>query len=64
MRGSRKFFQSGSNFDNVFFSSFLVDEEREDPNIIISGPSSARQRNAISMAFQWRFACVPMMAQL
>ena len=26
---------------------FLVDKGREDPNITISGPSSARQRNAI-----------------
>ena len=26
----------------------------EDPNNTISGPSSARQRNAISMAFRWR----------
>ena len=31
MRGSRKFYQRGSNFDNVFFS-FLVDEGRADPN--------------------------------
>ena len=37
MRGSRKFFQSGSNFDYVFF---LVDDGREDPNTTISGPSS------------------------
>ena len=27
---------------------FLVDEGREDPSTIISGPSSARQRNAIT----------------
>ena len=33
----------GSNFDNVF----LVDDGREDPNTIISGPSLARQRNTI-----------------
>ena len=38
MRGSRKFFQRGSNFDYVFF--FLVDDGREDPNTTISGPSS------------------------
>ena len=25
-----------------------------DPNTIISGPSTARQRNAIKMAFLWR----------
>ena len=29
-------------------------EERDDPNTILSGPSSARQRNAIYMAFRWR----------
>ena len=27
---------------------------REDPNITQNGPSSARQRNAIEMAFRWR----------
>ena len=44
MRGSRKFCQSGSNYDN----DFLVDEgRREDPNTTICGPSSVRQRNAI-----------------
>ena len=26
----------------------------EDPNTVIKGPSSASQRNAISMAFRWR----------
>ena len=36
----------------MFF--FLVDEGIEDPNITINGPSSACQRNAISMAFRWR----------
>ena len=41
MRGSRKFCQRGSNFDNVFYSWW------EEPNATISGPSSARQRNAI-----------------
>ena len=30
-----------------FFCCFLVDEGRKDPNTTISGPSSARQRNAI-----------------
>ena len=56
MRGSRKFCQRGSNFDNVFLFFFLhvIDEGREDPNTTISGPSSARQRNAIKMAFHWR----------
>ena len=50
MRGSRKFCQRGSNFENVFFLfcfSFLVDKGREDPNTTISVPSSAHQRNAI-----------------
>ena len=32
---------------------FLVDERREVPNTTISGPSFARQRNAIKMAFHW-----------
>ena len=36
-----------------FFVFVLVDEGREDPNTTISGPSSARQRNAILMAFRW-----------
>ena len=51
MRRSRKFFQRGSKFDNHFF---LVDKGIEDPNIAINGPSSARQRNTIEMAFNWR----------
>ena len=51
MRGFRKFCQSGSKFDNIYF---LVVEGIEDPNITINGPSSARQRNAIKMAFRWR----------
>ena len=42
MRGSRKFCQRGSKFDNVL----LVDGG-------IEGPSSAHQRNAIKMAFRW-----------
>ena len=50
MRGSRKFCQRESNLDNVFF---LVDEGWEDPNTTVSGPSSARQRYAIQMAFHW-----------
>ena len=33
---------------------FLVGECIEDPNVTINGPSSARQRNAISMTFRWR----------
>ena len=49
MRGSRKYCQRGSNSNNFF----LVDEGREDPNSAKSGPSSARQRNGIEMAFRW-----------
>ena len=50
MRGSRKFCQRGSNFN--FFLFF--DEGRNDSNTTISGPSTARQRNAIQMVFRWR----------
>ena len=46
MRGSRKICQKGSNSENVFVC-FLVEEERKDPNTTISGPSLARQRNAV-----------------
>ena len=47
MRGSRKFCQRGSNYDNVFLLLFLTDEGREeDPNATISGPLSASQLNA------------------
>ena len=49
MRGSSKFCQRGSKFD-----IFLVDEGIEDPKTTINGRSSARQRNAIKMAFRWR----------
>ena len=58
MRGSRQFCQRGSNFDVffvfVFVFCFVLGEERKDPNTTISGPSLARQRNAIKMAFHWR----------
>ena len=46
MRGSRKFCQRGSKFDD-FFIFFLVDEGIEDPNTAINRLSSARQRIAI-----------------
>ena len=49
MRGSRKFCQSGSNFDNVFFCFVLVDEEREDKRAII-GPPAKRILNGDSLA--------------
>ena len=32
---------------------FLVDKTRGDPNTALSRPSSARQQNAIKMAFRW-----------
>ena len=54
MRGSRKFYQRGSKFDNVFFFFFFVVEWRKDQNTTISGPSSARQGKAIELAFLWR----------
>ena len=55
MRGSRKFCQRGSNFDKFFFFFFFFFfERREDPNTTICGPTSARKRNAIQMAFRWR----------
>ena len=48
MRGSKKFCQRGSSFDNVFFVLFvLFNKGRDDSNANISGPSSSRQRNAI-----------------
>ena len=39
------------NLDNA---AFLVEEGREAPHTTIYGPSLARQRNAILMAFSWR----------
>ena len=48
MRGSRKFYQRGSNFDKSFLRGETIQA-----NTIISRPSSARQQNAISMAFRW-----------
>ena len=51
MRGSRKFCQKGSNSDNVYllllFFFWWGGSRREDPNSTKSGPSLARQRNAI-----------------
>ena len=46
MRGSRKFCQRGSNFDNVVV--FLVDEGWEDPNTTVSRPSSEK-RHGVSL---------------
>ena len=44
------FVRGGPNF----IKTFLVDRGKEDPNTAINGPSSARQRNAINIAFRWR----------
>ena len=50
MSRSGKFCQRGSNFEGFFVVvSFLVHEERDEPNTTKSGPSSARQ-----MVFRWR----------
>ena len=49
MRVSRKFCQWMSNSD-----VFLVGEGRKDPHTTKSGPSLARQQNAIKMAFRWQ----------
>ena len=37
-----------------FFFFFFFDEGRNYSNTTISGPSTARQRNAIQMAFRWQ----------
>ena len=51
MRRSRKFYQRGSNIDNVFFFFYSLlgggGGGRKDPNNTISGPSTAHQQNAI-----------------
>ena len=49
MRGSRKFCQRGSNFDNVFFFLSLVDERKRDPNTTISG-AAKHHLNGVSLA--------------
>ena len=36
-----------------FVNDFLVDEGREGLNVTKSGPSLARQRYAIKMAYRW-----------
>ena len=54
MRGSRKFFQRGSKFDNVFFVCFFVDEGKKDPNTTIIGViidlQAKRHLNGVSLA--------------
>ena len=65
MCGLRKFYQSGSNSDNVFYIMFiLIDEGREDPNTTISGPSSVTSETPFNFfPFKCRFAGKPMVAQ-
>ena len=46
---SDSFVRGSPNFDNVLF---IVNQARKDTTI--PGPSSARHRNAIYMAFCWR----------
>ena len=53
------FFRGGPNLITFFFIFLFilfleVDKGIEDRNTAINRPSSARQRNAISMAFRWR----------
>ena len=38
----------------LFYFLCLVNEGREGPHTDISGPSLARRRNAVYMAFRWR----------
>ena len=48
------FVRGGPHLIMFFFCFvFLVDEGLEDPNTAINGPTSARQRYAIEMAFGW-----------
>ena len=46
------FFRGGSTWTTFFIVEFI--NGREDPSTTVSGLSSARQRNAISMAFRGR----------
>ena len=46
MRGSRSFVRGGPTL-TTFLCAFLVEEGRDDQNTTKSGPSSARQLNAI-----------------
>ena len=48
------FVRGGPTLTTFFFVFVLVDERRDDQNTTKSRPSSARQRNAIYMAFRWR----------
>ena len=60
MPGSRKFFQRGSNFENLFFLLFFFfDDRRKDQYATISGPSSAGDGSPtlnaglIALSFLW-----------
>ena len=46
IHASRKFCQNGSNSLLTFLGFFLFYKGREDPNVNVSGPSSAPQQNA------------------
>ena len=49
------FVRGGPTVTTFFFSFFFIfDEGRKDPSNTISGPSLARQRNAILMVCRWR----------
>ena len=48
------FVRGGPTLTFYFCFLFFSDEERNDSNTTISGPSTARQRNAIQIAFRWR----------
>ena len=52
-------FVRGGSALTSFFSFFLVNQGRAGLNTTISVPASARQRNAIRMAFRWRADDVP-----
>ena len=49
-----RFVRGGPTLPFYFFILFFFCEGRKDSNTTISGPSTARQRNAIQMAFRWR----------
>ena len=60
MRGSRKFSQRGPTLTTFFFFFFfgggggdIVDDGREDPYTTISGPSSKRHVNGVSLMGRW-----------
>ena len=62
MRGSRKFCQRGSNFDNVLLI-FLYFFVLIDQGILIP-LQSGHHRSASETPFKWRFAGVPMMVNI